>query len=372
MTPRIILVCTLTALLLSCTVCLRADTNGIEPGDKIRLTVLGANDLTGEVTVNPEGAVSLPLVGSYKIAGKTTEDAAKELKLVLRKWIKDPQVTVDVTQKAACVVVVSGRVIKPGAYGITKNTTLLEMIGLAGGVDTNADLSGVNVIHLGSKTPQIVNLRQFMDGKSIEGNPSLVNGDIVMVPEQVSAIGTVFVLGEVKRIGSYDLHQGMRIHEAIGQAGGTTDLADPQAASLKSKNGEPVKFDLVKALAQDPTEDRVLTSGDTIYIQPTSGTINIFGAVNRPGSYPIKQSLSLTDALALAGGYTGRARVKDAKILRSSQQKSIPVNLANVETMKAENIAVLPGDTIIVPERGEKTNIWQVISAVGALGWLVL
>lgn len=369
MTPRLILI--LTAILLLFSIDSLAATGGIESGDRLRLTVLGASDLTGEVSVNPEGNISLPMVGSYKIAGKTTDEASNELRSVLRKWVKDPQVTLEVVQKATSVVVVSGRVLKPGAYGITQHTTLLEIIGLAGGADTNADLSIVNIIHSGTNTPETVNLRQFMDGKSNEGNPSLTNGDMVMVPEQVSAIGTIFVLGEVKRIGSYDLHRGMRIHEAIGQAGGTTDMADPQAASLKNKDGEPVKFDLIKALAQDPVEDKILASGDTIYIQPTSGTINIFGAVNRPGSYPIKQSLILTDALALAGGYTPRARIKDAKILRSSQQKSIPVNIANVEMMKAENIAVLPGDTIVIPERGEKTNIWQVISAMGSLGWLI-
>lgn len=371
MTTRFILILVLTALLLACAVSLPAATGGIEPGDRLRLTVLGANDLTGEVTVDTEGAISLPMVGSYKIAGKTTDDACKELKTILRKWVKEPQVTLEIAQKAPSIVVVSGHVNKPGAYAITPNSTLVELISLAGGADTSADLTGVNLVHSGTKSTETLNLQQFIDRKSTAGNPALANGDIIMVPERISTTGTIFVLGEVKRIGSYDLHSGMRIHEAVGLAGGTTDMADPQAASVKSRDGEPVKFDLVKALAQDPTEDKILASGDTVYIQPTSGTINIFGAVNRPGQYPIKQSLSLTDALALAGGYTPRARIKDAKILRSSQQKSIPINLADVEKMKAENIAVLPGDTIVIPERGDKTNIWQVISAVGSLGWLI-
>jgi polysaccharide export outer membrane protein len=266
-------------------------------------------------------------------------------------------------------VVVSGRVMKPGAYATTQHTTLLELVGLAGGPDTNADLTGVSLVHSGSKTPEAVNLQAFIDGKLLTGNPSLSNGDIVMVPEKAT-VGTVFVLGEVKRFGACDLRHGMRIHDAIGQAGGTTDMADPQAATLKSKDGEPKKFDLVKALAQDPVEDKVLSPGDTIYIQPTSGTFNIYGAVNKPGSYSIKQPTPLTDALAMAGGYTARAKIENARILRSSQQKSMDVNLANVEKMKAENMAILPGDTIVIPERGEKTNIWQMLSAAGALRWL--
>jgi len=370
MTPRLVPLLALTILML-CQTGARAATGVIESGDTLRVIVLGANDLCGEVTVNPDGAISMPLVGNCKVAGKTTDQVATELAAVLRRYVKEPQVTVGVAQKATWVVVVSGRVKKPGAYQVGSRTSLLELVGLAGGPDENADLASVNLIHLGIKTPETVNLQELIDGKTTTANPTLSIGDIVMVPEKVATLGVVFVLGEVKRIGSCELRRGMRIHEAIGQAGGTTDLADPQAASLKSKDGEPVKFDLTKALAQDTAEDKMLSPGDTIYIQPTSGTFNIYGAVNRPGSYPIRQSIPLTDALAQAGGYTARAKIQNTRILRSSQAKSIPINLASVQKMRADNIAILPGDTIVIPERGDKTSIWQVLSAVGTLGWLV-
>lgn len=370
MTSRSLPAVALIALLLALAACANAASSAIEPGDRLRVVVLGAEELSADVSVSPDGSISLPVVGSYKIAGKTDQEAATELKSILRKWVKYPEVNVSVAQKVAWVVVVSGHVMKPGAYATTQHTTLLELVGLAGGPAPNADLESVNLVHSDSKTPEAVNLQAFIDGKLLTGNPSLSNGDIVVVPEKPT-LGTVFVLGEVRRVGACQLRQGMRIHDAVGEAGGTTDMADPQAASLKGKDGEPVKFDLVKALAQDPTENKVLSPGDTIYIQPTTGTFNVYGAVYKPGSYSIKQPTLFTDALAMAGGYTGRAKIQNARILRSSQQKSIEINVANVERMRAENIMVLPGDTIVIPERGEKTSIWQVLSAVGALGWLV-
>jgi len=370
MTSRLVPMLALT-IVLFCSTGVPAATGTIDPGDRVRVIVLGADDMSAEATVNADGVIPLPVIGGYAIGGKSADQAATELVTILRKWVKEPQVAVQVVQKAPWIVVVSGRVKKPGAFAISPRTTLLEVIGLAGGPDENADLAGVNLIHSGANTPVTINLQEFIDGKTTTANPTLANGDTVMVPEKIATLGVVFVLGEVKQIGSCELRRGMRIHEAIGAAGGTTDMADPQAASLKSKDGEPVKFDLVKALAQDPVEDRTLAPGDTIYIQPTSGTFNIYGAVNRPGPYPIKQSIPLTDALAMAGGYTGRAHIQNTRILRSSQAKSIPINLAAVQKMKAENVAVLPGDTIVVPERGDKTSIWQVLSAIGSLGWLV-
>ena len=369
MTPRLVFVLVLSVLMLS-PMGVRAADSVIDPGDRVRVIVLGAEDMSGEGTVNSEGNIAIPIVGVYKIGGKSTEEAATELAGIVRKWVKQPQVAVQVVQKAPTVVLVSGKVKKPGAYVVGTRSTLLELVGVAGGADENADLAKVSLIHSGASTAETINLQDFIDGKSTASNPTLANGDTVMVPEKVMTLGVVFVLGEVRRIGTCELRAGMRIHDAIGQAGGITDMADPQAASLKSKDGNPAKFDLTKALAQDPTEDKVLSPGDTIYIETTSGTFNIYGAVNRPGSYPIKQSIPLTDALAQAGGYTARAKIQNVQIMRTSQQKTIPINLADVQR-KAQNVAILPGDTIVVPERGEKTSIWQVISAVGVLGWLI-
>lgn len=369
MASRLLLLSLLVALISTCAL---ADSGVIQAGDRIRVIVLGADDMTGEAAVFADGNITIPGVGTCSVAGRTTEEAAAALKQVIRKYVKAPLVSVEVVQKAPSVVVLSGRVKKPGAYTIGAQATLLELIGLSGGPDTNADLAAITIVHSGAKAPETIDLQSFIDGKSATANLQLANGDLITVPEKVTTIGTVFLLGEVKRIGSYDLRPGMRIHEIISEAGGITDMADPQSATIKaSKATESRKFDLVKALAQDPVEDVLLASGDTITILPTTGTFNVSGAVNRPGSYPIKQKMPLTDALALAGSYTARAKIQNTRILRSSQQQSIPVNLADVERNKAENIAILPGDTIIVPERGEKTSVWQILSAVGALGWLV-
>lgn len=371
MLRRSALAIVLIALLAILSACAFAETGKIGPGDRIKVTVLGVDDMTGECVVNPEGSVSIPVIGVVKVADKTPEEAASQLQIAAAKYVKEPHVRVEIAQKAAAFVVVSGRVKKPGAYGVGTHTTLLELLGVAGGEDSNADLEAVSIVHTGGKPAETVNLRAFMDGKSLTSNPTLGDGDIVVVPEKLTTVGAVFVLGEVKHVGSYELRPGMRAHEAIASAGGLTEEADLQNASITDKDGAKKDFDLKKALAQDPKEDRVLTSGDTIYIRTNSGTFNIYGAVNRPGSYPIKQSIPLTDALALAGGYMPNANIKHATLLRSSQQKSTSLNLDSVEKQRAENIAIMPGDTIVVPARGEKTSIWQVLSGLGSLGWLV-
>lgn len=364
-----LLLIAIAALLLSS--CAFAAEETIDPGDKVKVTVLGAEDVSGVFSVAADGSITMPVGGASKVGGKTTDEAAAQLKSALARYVKEPQIRVEL-QKSPWYVTIAGRVKKPGGYAISSHTTLLELLGVAGGEDTNANLGAINVVRASSKDPLTINLQSFIDGKDIKGNPVLANGDIIMVPEKVTTLGVVFVLGEVKRLGGIELRQGMRIHEAISEAGGVTPEADLFGASITGKDGTKQDFDLMKALAQDPKEDRVLTPGDTIYLRTNSGTFNIYGSVVRPGSYPIKQKIPLTDALAMAGGYTGQAKIKDARILRSAQGgASIPVNIAMVERKQAENMDVLPGDTIIVPQRGEKASIWQILSGLGALGWLV-
>jgi len=361
----------ITVLCICRATCALAEDNTIGPGDRIKVTVLGPDDLGAQATVDNDGAINLPVLGTFKIANKTPAQAAADLKIALKKYIKEPMVTVEILQKMMPVVVISGQVKKGGAFAVSSHTTLLELIGLAGGPEANADLTTVNLIHPGGKSPDIINVQDFIDGKSTAANPILAAGDVVMIPEKVTSKGSVFVLGEVKRTGVLDLRAKMHVHEAIAEAGGITEAADPQNATITPKGGEPLKFDLTKALAQDPAEDKLLNPGDTIYIQTISGICNIYGSVNRPATYPLKAPMPITDALSMAGGYTGHANIKDVKVLRNSEHKSIAVNLAKVEKLQAENMTIMPGDTIIVPERGERTNIWQILSAVGSLGWLV-
>jgi polysaccharide export outer membrane protein len=347
------------------------DTSAIGPGDRVKVTVLGADDMAADCIVSLSGSINMPVVGSCRVAGQTPDEAAAQLKAAVAKYVKEPNVRVEILQKAASLVVISGRVKKPGPYGVGSKTTLLELLGVAGGEDTNADLETVSIVHSDGKPADTVNLRSFIEGKSLTSNPTLTNGDIVVIPEKVTTVGAVFVLGEVKRVGSYELRPGMRIHEAIASAGGITEEADPQNASVTDKDGGKKDFDLKKALAQEKDEDKVLASGDTIYIRTNSGTFNIYGAVNRPGTYPIKQAIPLTDAIAMAGGYMASANIKHSNILRGSTQTSMPINIDAVEKKKAENLTVMAGDTIVVPQRGEKTSVWQVLSGLGNLGWLI-
>ena len=350
-----------------------ADVSTIEAGDRVKVTVLGCDDLKAEPIVDGDGNISLPLVGTYRIGGKSPATAAAEIRTALKKWVKDPKVNVEVSEKAKWNIVVAGQVKKGGSFTISSSTTLLDAIALAGGPETQADLSRVSFARAGASAPETIDLRGFMAGSNASGNPVLRDGDTIMVPETAASIskGVVFVLGEVKKSGMCELREGMRIHEAVSVAGGATDSADPYLCTITHENGQIAKFNLVKALSQDSEHDVILAAGDTIYIPAVSGSFNIYGSVKSPGQYPVKGSMLITDAMALAGGYSPRAKIKDVRILRASGEQSQSVNLDAIEHNKAENVAVKSGDTIVVPEKGDRPGAWQIITSLATIGWLL-
>src|ERR1051325_11317472 len=99
----------------------------IGPGDVLRITVWGHDDLTKEYPVTLEGRVPFPLIGNVQAAGLTTTQLAKQLRDLLEKdYLVNPQVLVAVSQYLSSKVHVVGEAEKPGLLYLTGPTSLLE------------------------------------------------------------------------------------------------------------------------------------------------------------------------------------------------------------------------------------------------------
>ncbi|HPP74952.1 MAG TPA: polysaccharide biosynthesis/export family protein [Armatimonadota bacterium] len=340
------------------------DQSTISPGDTLRITVLGEPEHSKDVVVGDDGRISLPLAKDIEVAGLTTSAAAEAIANSLGKYLKNPNVTVEVTQKARKLVTVTGQVRTPGVYPIELETTLMEVIGLAGGFTEMADTANVTVTRRESLEPISCNLQSFLIGTDETANVRLQDGDVILVPEKSPTLGIVFVYGAVNQPGQpIQLREGMRISQAISAAGGILPAqAELTRATLKRQGEpEPIPIDLAKALAGDLSADLVLNSGDTITV-PTieqTGTYTIYGAVANSGEFPLKSNMTISKVVALAGT-TGNANMSDLRITRSSEGgtlQAIKVDLKKISAGKAEDVAIQPGDTIYVTERAERRDL---------------
>ena len=156
----------------------------IGPEDVLTVTVWREKDFSAEVTVRPDGKITLPLVNEIQAAGLTPAQLREQLTTAVSRFVADPSVTVAVKQINSLKVYISGQVGKPGAYQLTSATNVLQLIVTAGGLHEFADAKNIVIIRRqnGQETTHRFNYKDVMKGKNLAQNIQLVPGDTILVP----------------------------------------------------------------------------------------------------------------------------------------------------------------------------------------------
>jgi polysaccharide export outer membrane protein len=166
----------------------------------------------------------------------------------------------------------------------------------------------------------------------------------------------IFVIGEVRAPGAYQLTGDMTIIEAVARAGSTTPQASDEVLVVRPKEGTKngpslatdtdatvMRVNLREIQEGALSKNVVLRDGDTVVVQKAR-SVYVFGQVKAPGAYPIDKDTTVLQALSLAGGVTDRGSTGRVKIVRTvdGKKKEIKVKLTDL---------VEPGDTLIIAER---------------------
>lgn len=159
----------------------------IGPADKIKVAVFGADELEREGFVDAAGNFSLPLVGSVVAGGKTPDELSRDIATRLQgRYLKNPQVTVNVLEAVSQTFTVDGAVREPGVYPIVGRVTLQQAIARAKGADEFANVSNVVVFRTVSnrKMAALFNLKDIRSGRLED--PDIFGNDIVVVGENAT------------------------------------------------------------------------------------------------------------------------------------------------------------------------------------------
>lgn len=320
------------------------------PGDTLDIVVYGEPDLFRTVTVKPDGAVSLALLGEVKAAGRTTTQLAADLTRLYGKYLKQPSISVTVREFRVDRIYILGQVSRPGEYQLRPGIGIMELLANAGGPTGRADLAKVVVIRGRTEAQQLNLLEAFATNR----NPDvkLLAGDVLFVPETDKRI---VVLGQINRPGAYELLEGQRVSNLIAAAGGLTVRAAPQKAFIV-RGPEQIPVNLEKVLAGNLEANVTLSSGDMLVVPESQNRIAVLGAVNNPGTFGLTEGMKVVEAVALAGGPTGRGTLRRVIIVRveGGQTKRIVVNLERVLSGQdaGQDTALQNGDIVFVPDRG--------------------
>ncbi len=331
--------------------------------DVLHVIVWDNKELEQDVIVRPDGKISYPLAGEIHVQGLTVPKLTEILKERLGASVKNPNVSVMVKEIRSFRVYFVGKVAKAGVYPIKAGTPLLQALTLAGGTSDGADLPSAYVIRGETKIP--VDLRRLIQDGDLSRNLKLETEDTIVVPEIV--IGSnpqeildrrIYLLGKVVKPGVYTLKQDTPLLHALFLAGGLAEGAD-MASAFVMRGGEKIPVDLWRLIQKgDVTQNLTIKHEDTIVV-PSGGELQnavyVMGEVLKPGVYSQPEALTLLKLVTLAGGFTKYAAPSRSTLIRRDCEKKtlLKIDLKDImnDPKTNEDIALRPGDVLIIPER---------------------
>ena len=156
----------------------------IGPGDVLEISVWKDESLSRELVVPPDGVVSFPLIGDIQTEFMTVDALRKKVSKLLAAYVPDATVTVILKQINSLNAYVIGKVNKPGQYGISLDTTVMQVLSIAGGINPFASEDKIHILrrkkNITIKIP--FNYSQVLKGNNLEQNIVLQRGDVIVVP----------------------------------------------------------------------------------------------------------------------------------------------------------------------------------------------
>lgn len=270
------------------------------PGDRIEVSVYGFPEYTGPLSVLPDGTIALPIVGKVTAAGKTTDQLTQELRVILDRILVDPAVSISLNALRPVVIHVSGEVYRPGPIQLEDTVninpdnplsyappSISQALVEAGGIRRTADIRNVVV------------MRELPNGETLTTEVNL-----------------------------WDTLWSASLPE-----------------ELLLRDGDLI---FVPGLPDGEVIDNQLLARSSF--APDTVRVRVVGEVTRPGEVAVPPNSSLSSAVAIAGGPTDDARLKDVAFIRMDDSTG-EVTQEEVDLRDLiDNYQVQDGDVIVVPK----------------------
>ncbi|MEX0660725.1 MAG: SLBB domain-containing protein [Balneolaceae bacterium] len=309
-------------------------------GDQIVIDVWGAAEMTYQLIVNAEGAITIQNLGPIYLNGLTIEEASERIKRRLGDIYSglNPDQSeegntfaeVSLGNVRSIKVTVMGEVKLPGTYTVSSLSTAFNALFAAGGPDRDGSFRNVQIIR-GNEIIQNFDLYDILVTGDQEGNIQLKDQDIIKVNPYMNRVQ---VLGETKRVGYFETKEGETLEDLVDYIGGFTNLAYTERLVLKRRTPTMRSVSDVK---YPEGSDLEIRNGDILEVGEVldrfENRVTIRGAVFRPGEYELDEGLTLNDLIEKADGPMEDAHYQRGVIYRTRDNltiETIPFSLRNV------------------------------------------
>ncbi|MFU8833376.1 MAG: SLBB domain-containing protein [Wenzhouxiangella sp.] len=249
----------------------------VGPEDRLRIEIMGVDELSREYRVNGAGNILMPLIGQVGVGGMSLGEVESAVTdAYAEKYLRNPQISAEVTEYRSQQFTVVGAVENPRVYNTTRQTTLIEALAMAGGISREAG----NQVYLtdriidpesnqpGTRT-LIINVEDLMREAD---RYNFVLGESAMI--NVPRGGFVYVEGAVGRPGAYPQRSDTTVLKALAEAGGLSFEASRSEIRVLQRNAQTGAWEArdvnYAAIRDNPGMDISLSSGDIVVVETSA------------------------------------------------------------------------------------------------------
>lgn len=308
------------------------------PGDVVDVAIFGDYNEVFSISVTPEGSLVVPTIGIVRVLGLNLDAAEARVRTLVGRFYRNVEVRLALSRVRTFKVFVVGDVANPGMREASAATRVSEVLGpVARPGGDQVVRRNVTLRRTGGEELRL-DLRRFLQTGDVASNPTLREGDAVVVPTVDERID---VTGRLHFPGQYEYRAGETLAQLLdvanGGAGFPSNAADTVRLVRFADAQTRSEHVFTRAQAMGAEGERfVLRPFDAVYVPEVGNykrqqAATVVGAVMRPGTYPIRQdTTTVRDLVQMAGGFAANASLAEATLRRTQPGASTRSTLENV------------------------------------------
>ena len=324
------------------------------PGDVVVVDIYGASQKSMQLTVSPEGEITVPGYGPIQVSGLSVESANAKIRSTLGSRYSSSNIKMSVNRSRTIMVHVMGEVVAPGTYRLSGYATVFHALYMAGGIKNLGTLRNIKVSR-GGRISTVVDIYEFILNGRLAGNVMLQDDDVIQVGTYDCIVG---ITGNVKRPMFYEMRKNETISTLLKYAGGFTGDAYTKSVRVQRSTGDRhsvhnvEEFDMSVFTVADG--DNVTVDG---ILDRYENVVEIKGAVFRPGQFHLDDNVfSVRSLVEHAEGLTEDAFPDHAILHRLKPDRTMEVISVDVAGIMSEAIPDVPlknEDVLFIPTNTE-------------------
>jgi len=326
----------------------------IGPDDEILIDIYGYSEASYQLKVSPDGTINIPMVGIVSVSGATIEQATSRIRSRLSKIYTgintgSTSVSISLGNIRSIRVILTGEVVKPGAYTLPSVATVFNALYASGGPTENGSFRTIQIIR-GTSVVASLDVYDFLLYGSLKNNIRLQDQDVIRVPTYRTRVE---IFGQVKREGIYEMMGGETLKELLHFAGDFNERAYKARIKVLKNTETERKIEDVTATEFSAYQPN---SGDQFFVEEIlnrfENRIRVNGAVFRPGEYELSEGMTLSGLIQRAEGLKEDAFANRGYITRTKSDLTteiISFNTAEIISGAAEDISLRREDVITIP-----------------------